>query len=93
MDQTFGVRGSEGRSDLPDNCDCLPLRQRPYFLDQSSQITTFDQAHSEEESAIDLTEIIDRNNMGFVELGDDLRFSPESVLKVGVIGKVDWKPF
>src|SRR3978361_2561228 len=67
--QAVGVRGVQGTGDLGHDVHG-PGRGKPTVLrEQSGQIGTFDQAHVDEQLAVDLAEVVDRDDVRFPQPG------------------------
>lgn len=78
--------GVEGVGDLPDDLQGTLGGQRPGVGEQGAQVPTVDQSHVDEQSAVDLAPVVDRDDMGVVQLRGDPRFAQEPVTGGGIAG-------
>src|ERR1700744_1239697 len=72
------------RCDLLDDCYCAIRRQRA-ILQEVLQLTTLDQPHADEKAPVDLSEIVNRNDVWLVESGCCPGLPPEPLLEDVVV--------
>jgi hypothetical protein len=83
VDQAVVVGGVEGVGDLADQVDRAAGVHRP-VLQGLAQVGAVDQAHVDVEPAVDLAEVVDRDDVGLAQPGRDagLAAEPAGVLRV-----------
>ncbi len=67
VDKAAGVRGVEGGADLRDQAQAALRAERPFALEQLRQVVAFDQPGDEEEDAVLLAGLVDRQDAGVVD--------------------------
>ena len=71
------MRGVERAADLADQVDGAGGVERAAAAQQRVEVLPLDQAHVEEQLAVDLAVAVDRDDVRLVEPGGDLRLAPE----------------
>ena len=64
------------------------LRLERSFVDQRLQVHAVDQPHGDVQAVVDLTDVVDRHDVGIVEAGGGAGLAAEPLLEVGVLGVV-----
>jgi hypothetical protein len=67
MHHACGVRGVQRRGDLTDDRDGSGRRQRAESAQHAAQVGALDKAHVHEQLFIDLTEVVDRHDVRFLQ--------------------------
>nr|WP_246078351.1 hypothetical protein [Modestobacter excelsi] len=82
--QTVGVRSGERLGDLADQVDRPRRGQRTGPLQQPADVLAVDQPHVDEQPAVDLPEVVDRDDVRLAQAGGDqlLAAEPGQVLRV-----------
>ena len=66
MDDPLGVRSVERRCDLARDVDSPAKRQRPVALDEIGEVAVADDRHGDEELALPLARVVDRDDVRVV---------------------------
>ena len=92
MDEPRVVRGVEGRGDLRDERDRPPAGERSVLGEERTEVPALDQAHVEEQPAVDLAVVVDRDDVRLPEPRDELGLGPEPGLELLVRGEPGRQP-
>ena len=84
MDQAGGVRRVEGVRDLADPVERLVGLHRPRGREHGREVLAAHEAHREEERAVELARVVDRDHVRVVERRRQARLAQEAVAEVGV---------
>jgi hypothetical protein len=88
------VRGIEGRGDLLDDRDGAARLETAGGLAQDEvEVAALDEAHVDEQPAVDLPEAVDGDDVRIAQLGREMRLATEPRLEVGVRGHVGREDF
>ena len=82
-----GVRGVERLGDLGDQVDGPLGRQRAAALDQRAEVGPVDEAHVDEQPAVDLAVVVDRDDVRLAQPGDGVGLALEAALVLRVVGQ------
>ncbi|GAA5020952.1 hypothetical protein GCM10025734_75670 [Kitasatospora paranensis] len=88
VDEFVGVRRVQRRGDLGGDPDGLAQRQRPLAVQQGPQVAAADVAHRDEEQAVGLPGLVDRDDVRVVDGGRDLGLAGEPLAEHVVAGQV-----
>jgi hypothetical protein len=88
VDEPAAVRGVERAPDLPDDADGALGVQPVRRLDERAHVGALDVAHREVEHALRLAGLEDRDDVGMVDRGGELRLGLEAVAEVDVVGQL-----
>ncbi len=84
--QAVGVRGVQGRGHLRDDRDRPVRGQGAIGAQQFLDAGALDQTHVDEQDAVDLAEIVDRDHVRLLQAGRHPGLTPEPLLKTRVRG-------
>ena len=84
--QAVGVRVVERRGDLANDRHRPPRRQRTDMPQQRRQAVALDQPHVDVEHAVDLAEVVHRDDVRLLQPGRDFRLPAEPLLEAVVGG-------
>ena len=82
-----GVRGVERLGDLGDQADRPLGRQRTAAADQRAEVGPVDEAHVDEQPAVDLAVVVDGDDVRLAQPRDGVGLALEAALVLGVIGQ------
>ena len=83
VDQSGGVGGVQCAGDLGDDVD-YPARGQRSAVQDGREVGSFDQAHVDVELSVDLAEVVDGDDVGFVQSRGERGLGAESGLEHGV---------
>ena len=93
VDESLPVRGIEGRGDLLDDGHRTRRREHRFATQQGTQILPLDQTHVDEQDTVDLTPVVDRDDVRFAEPRRSVRLPPESLLVDLVVCETGFQEF
>jgi hypothetical protein len=90
--QARGVRGVQCGGDLREDPDRAARRHRAFRLDDRGQVDALHQPHVDEQPAVDLPEVVDRDDVRLRQLGGQCRLPAEARLELGVARELCGQP-
>ena len=88
VDDAGGVGGVERFGDLAEQGDRPRRRQRPLAVDQPAQVAALDQAHRDDQLAVDLARVVDRHHRRVVEAGGEAGLAQEALAEAVAVGQL-----
>ena len=82
-----GVRGVERLGDLGDQADGPLGRERAAAPDQRAEVGPVDEAHVDEQPAVDLAVVVDGDDVRLAQPRDSVGLALETALVLGVVGQ------
>ena len=79
VNEPFRVRGVERRGGLGDDGDRDRRIEAAFGLEQPFQVRPFDVSHGHVEESFGLSRVVDRDDVGVLESGDDARLTDEAL--------------
>ena len=84
VDEPGRVGGVQGGGDLADDLHGPVRGQRPAIVEQMREVRPLHQAHVDEELPVDLTEVVYRDDVRFIQLRGQGRLGTEAGLEGGI---------
>ena len=88
VDDAGGVGGVERFGDLAEQGDGAGRRQRPVAVDRPPQVAALDQAHRDDQLAVDLARVEDRHHRRMVEAGGEPGLAQEALAEAVAAGQL-----